>query len=356
VSAVVPVADPFRITGDPALPFAGAATSPIEAEHVIRTAMRRNERREAGEGVEHDFSSEAFAGATLLQIKVLRHKPGRRCLIEYQFAKRNGPVVAVLAKMRAKGLDKKTVASVRELRRQGFHEGAPDKICIPPLLGVVPEWGLWLQAKVQGAPVTEALLRGDDVNLARRLAEAAFKLHSCDVEPPRTHPMAEEMAILHQRLGATAEARPEWSGRIRGLLADCDRVAASLAAAEARPIHRDFHPAQALVDGGRLWVLDLDLFSAGEPAIDVGNFIAHIAELSLRTFGDAARCAAAERAMEEAYVARAGEAVRSRVLALAALSLARHVWISTLFEDRRPFTERILALSEERLRALPAAH
>ncbi len=356
MSAVVPVADPFRIAGDAALPFAAAAINPIEAEHVIRTAMRREERRAAGNGADHDMEAEAFAGASLLQIKVLRHKPGRRCLIEYQFARRDGPVVSVLAKMRAKGLDKKTVQSIRELRRQGFHENAPDRICIPPLLGVVPEWSLWLQAKVQGAPVTDELLRGEDPNLARRLAEAAFKLHSCDVEPPRAHPMAEEMAILHQRLGAVAEARPEWSGRIRKLLADGDRVAASLSAAKARPIHRDFHPAQARADGDRLWLLDLDLFSAGEPAIDVGNFIAHITELSLRTFGDATRCAAAERAMEESYVARAGGTVRSRVRALTALSLARHVWISTLFEDRRPFTERILALCEERLQALAGRH
>ncbi len=285
---------------------------------------------------------------SLRRIEVLRHKAGRRCLIEYEFAS-GDETFSVLGKVRAKGLDRKTFEVVRRLRESGFGDGAADGVSVPAALGVVPEWRMWLQARVPGAPVTERLLAGD-VALAARVAGAAFKLHQSGVQPSREHTMEEEMRILRERLSSVAEAQPALAARIGALLSGCERLAGSLGPGEARPIHRDFHPAQVLVDGGRLWLIDLDLFSLGEPAIDVGNFLAHITELSLRTHGDATRGERVERGIEDAYVVLAGEGMRARIRAQAALSLARHVWISTLFAERRPFTERLLELSVERLR------
>jgi aminoglycoside phosphotransferase (APT) family kinase protein len=121
------------------------------------------------------------------------------------------------------------------------------------------------------------------------------------------------------------------------------------------PSHRDFYPDQVLVDGDRLCVIDFDLFCDGDPGLDVGNFSAHITEHSLRMFGDAAALAPLERALEEAYVTCAGEAVRERVRVYASLTLARHVHLSTLFAERRAFTEPLLALCEQRLGLAVAA-
>ena len=324
------------IFNDAAMPLVAAALDPAVAERVLRAALAESWQREG----------RPAAGGTLRRVEMLRHKAGRRCLIEYEFES-DGKKFSVLGKVRAKGLDRKTFDAVQRLREHGFGEGAADGVCVPAALGVVPEWNMWLQAKVPGVPVTEALLAGD-VALAGRVAQAAFKLHRCGVQPAREHPMEEELRILRERLRGVAEARAGWAPRLGKLLAACERAAAALGPEEARPIHRDFHPAQVLVDGEHLWLLDLDLFSVGEPAIDVGNFIAHITELSLRTFGDAARREGIEREIEDAYVVLAGEAVRPRVRALTFLSLARQVWISTLFEERRAFTERLLALCEQR--------
>ena len=126
-------------------------------------------------------------------------------------------------------------------------------------------------------------------------------------------------------------------------------LAASLPSVIPCPVHRDFHPGQILVDGDRLWLLDFDLFSLGDPAVDVGNFLAHITELSLRHFGDERHLASVEQEFVNSYVALAGEEVRPRLAVYAALTMARHVFISTQFPDRRAFTERILNLAEERV-------
>ena len=114
-------------------------------------------------------------------------------------------------------------------------------------------------------------------------------------------------------------------------------------------IHRDFYADQVLVDGARLYLLDFDLFCLGDPALDAGNFIAHLTEYALRVLGDAGALACHERAFEDTFCQSHGEHARSAVRGYATLTLARHVWISHNITRRRPWTEAILALCERRL-------
>jgi aminoglycoside phosphotransferase (APT) family kinase protein len=114
-------------------------------------------------------------------------------------------------------------------------------------------------------------------------------------------------------------------------------------------IHRDFYSDQVIVDGPRLYLIDFDLYCLGDPALDIGNFLGHITEQSLRTLGDAGALAEVERALEERFIELSGEAVRPAVRGYAVLTLARHIYLSTRFPERRPWTERLLELCEERL-------
>jgi aminoglycoside phosphotransferase (APT) family kinase protein len=120
-------------------------------------------------------------------------------------------------------------------------------------------------------------------------------------------------------------------------------------AADPRGIHRDFHPGQVLIDGERLYLLDLDLYAAGDPALDVGNFLAHVTEFSLRTFGDPGRLAGCEETLKERFLASSPSVSARSIEIYKTLTLARHIYISTLFPERRAFTERITELCEERL-------
>src|SRR5439155_8520258 len=113
-------------------------------------------------------------------------------------------------------------------------------------------------------------------------------------------------------------------------------------------IHRDFYADQVIVDGERLFLLDFDLYCEGDPALDIGNFLGHITEQSLRILGDAGALADRERAMEERFVELTGTAPAA-VRAYATLTLVRHVYLSTLSPDRRLFTQSLIELCEERL-------
>ena len=107
-----------------------------------------------------------------------------------------------------------------------------------------------------------------------------------------------------------------------------------------------------LFDGSSIYLLDLDLYTKGDPALDIGNFIGHLTELAVR-MGDA--CALStlstqEAAMEDAYVELAGEEARSRMQIYKILTLVRHIFISTLFSERKAFTEDLLELCEQNLK------
>src|SRR5262249_50836435 len=129
----------------------------------------------------------------------------------------------------------------------------------------------------------------------------------------------------------------------------CDRLGAATPLPAPCGIHRDFYPDQVIVDGSRLYLIDFDLYCESDPGLDIGNFLGHITEQSLRTLRDPAAMADLEGAMEERFVALSGEATRTAMRAYATLTLVRHVYLSTLFPERRPFTGSLMELCEERL-------
>jgi aminoglycoside phosphotransferase (APT) family kinase protein len=220
---------------------------------------------------------------------------------------------------------------------------------VPEPIGTVPAFHMWLQRKVPGVVATQLLPTSSGTDLSHRVAAAALKLHQSGVPADRRHTPADEMCILHKRLTALADARPELSSRLRWILDACAELAAGLPNDGSHGIHRDFYPDQVLVKGPRLYLLDLDLYAAGDPALDIGNFRGHIIEQSLRSFNRPDALSACERALSEEYCALTGKDLEQSIDIYTTLTLARHIAISTLFPERRHLTEALMGICEERL-------
>jgi aminoglycoside phosphotransferase (APT) family kinase protein len=231
----------------------------------------------------------------------------------------------------------------------GFGADSADGITVAEPMGVVPEFRMWLQRKVQGQVATDLLAAPGGEDLVRRIADAAHKVHRAGVLAKRRHTMNDELRILHERLPSVARSEPRWAVRIERLLDACDRLGAGTLKPEPCGIHRDFYADQVIVAGPRLCLIDFDLYCEGDPALDIGNFLGHIREQSLRSLGDPEALADLEVAMEERFVELAGEETRPAVRAYKLLTLARHVHLSTLFLERRSFTGSLLELCEEYL-------
>ncbi|HSM83369.1 MAG TPA: phosphotransferase, partial [Nodosilinea sp.] len=240
----------------------------------------------------------------------------------------------------------------------GWAADSPDGVSVPEPLGVVPDWHMTLQRWVPGTPATQSLATPQGLVLAPRIAALAHKLHCTPVPTAKVHTLADELHILRQRLPLVAQQHPAWAARLDHILTRCQHRAAPFLAApfpQALPptgIHRDFYADQVLVDGDRLWLVDLDLYCQGSPALDLGNFIAHITEQSLRQLGDPGALADRETALREAFIAltpHRAEALGAEIELYTLLTLVRHIHISQRITSRRSYTEALMVLCEARL-------
>lgn len=335
----VPVEDRHGVTRDPRMPYIRDALVPERAEGILRRALR------------------PLGPLHLRSVRVTRHKPGRRCVVEYAL---EAPLpgggrerLSVIGKSRARGLDRTTWRVAGALWEAGLRPGGGRGVAIAEPLGIVRPWNMWLQRKVPGTTATHALEGPGGAAVAARIAEALHAFHATPVECTRAHGMADELRILGERLSRLAEERPVLRERLERLLEASAQLAASVPPHATTGIHRDFYPEQVIVDGDAVHIIDLDLYSRGSPALDAGNFCGHLIEHALRATGDPHSAEAARVAFTERFLALSGARLRRALEAYTTLTLARHVQLSTRFEERRPFTERILALCEERLGLAP---
>jgi hypothetical protein len=335
----VPVEDPFGVAADRAMPSLANALDPTEAERQLQQRLPRL----TGED----------ASLRLEAIRVRRYKPTRRCMIEYEVAvgRPDAPPepATVIGKVRVHRFGKSGFRLLDAVWNAGFEADSADGISVPEPLGTVSAFRMWIQRKVPGSAATELLAGEGGERLGTRIAEAAHKLHRAGVPAERRHTMADEVGILDLRLSRLAAAEPAFTERIERLLDACRRLADTAPKGARYGIHRDFYADQVIVHGSRLYLLDFDLYCEGDPALDIGNFVGHVTEHSLRTLGDPAGLATVEAAIENRFLELTGTAARSAVRAYATLTLARHVQLSTLYADRRPYTGALLELCEERL-------
>jgi hypothetical protein len=334
----IPVHDPFNAIQDEQLPSLRIALDPEIARHEFKRRLSRL----SGDGK-----------LRLRAVRVTRHKPGRRCVVEYDLEVERpdipNQIVTLIGKTRARRSGNEGFRMQESLWNAGFEEATADGVSVPEPIGVISALQMWFQRKVPGTPA-EALLRGPaGPAVARRVAEAIHKVHRAKIPAAKQHTMEDELWILRDCLSQVAALRPDWMLRLQRVLRGCERLAANTPWLVPCGIHRDFYSSQIIVDGTRLWLLDFDLYCAGDPGLDVGNFIAHITEQSLREFGDSHALAEVESALEERFLELGGSATRYAVHTYTVLTLARHIFLSTKFPERKHLTGALLSLCEERL-------
>jgi len=306
----------------------------------------------------------AYGKLRLKAIRVIRHKPGKRCVVEYDLRVQHPDMpletVTVIGKVRARRFGNEGYRLLDQIWNAGFDSASPDGISVPEPVGVIPRFQMWFQRKVPGETATRLLGAPGGVELAGRIAAAIHKLHQANIPAERRHGMADELRILHACLAKVVALKPEWSERLHRLAAACDRLGASVPEPRACGIHRDFYPAQVIAGAGepaprdtrhptRIYLIDFDLYCVGDPGLDVGNFIGHTTEQSLRELGDPRGLAAAEQALAERFIELSGESCRPAIEAYTALTLVRHIYLSTQFPKRQEFTPALLELCEQRL-------
>jgi Ser/Thr protein kinase RdoA (MazF antagonist) len=205
-------------------------------------------------------------------LHLLKHKPGRRLTLAAR-GRRGRAVVKVYGSERAA-----VVAA-----RVGALAAGPPEPAVPHVLLVDPELHLVVLSWLPGTTLRRALLVGDG-RACRRAGAVLGAWHrswwGAVPEPLTPHSTKHELEILH-----AAARRSTWGG-----------AQAAVAPAEdlTKPweprtvVHRDLYEEQLLLDR-RVGLIDLDDAALGPPELDLGNLVAHVELLALRSGRDLAR-------------------------------------------------------------------
>lgn len=284
------------------------------------------------------------AGLTLTGPPALyRHKTGKRALIRYACQADDGTARPLLGKMRSAGRDVKTPALHNALRAAGLDEAGP--VGIPRVIDLTNHWKMWFMEEVPGTCLRD-LQDDTQTNAFTRTGAALAHLHGCGVAPDKSWTHAQELHVLTTALGNAGTALPSRQPQLQALVAQARHLLATLPAENPTCIHRDFYPDQVIVDTDHIWFVDLDLVALGDPAIDVGNFLAHLAEYAIRTTGSVRASQRLEAAFLRGYHSVAPDLCPDRIRVLRTISLLRHIHISQWFEDRKHTAEPLLEEGE----------
>lgn len=103
--------------------------------------------------------------------------------------------------------------------------------------------------------------------------------------------------------------------------------------------------------------MDLDLYCKGDPAVDLGNFIAHMTEYSLRTWGNPDALVRKEQILKTAFLAKQSpnnphlsQAIDIYII----LTLLRHIAISWRIPNRHHHIPALIELCGDRLLGMEA--
>jgi hypothetical protein len=281
--------------------------------------------------------------ATECAIDILRHRLGKKCVVRYRLRPvnskpgRSSPR-SLVGKVYRDDRGRQALSAMRGLWELGFGEGAGDGIRIPKPLAHIPEGQLLLMEDAPGRPV--AAIEGARIEPAIQAAGRALaKLHSCPLQVPARYSVEDEGENLTRWVAAASQIRPE----IRAVLEDA-RIKARDTLNRCRNfeltlIHRDFHDQQLLVDGPHLILVDLDTLCLSDPAIDIGNFLAHVRLASLQRPASVER---PEAAFLAAYGHRLPQEFSARVEAYTGAALLRLACVYALRPYRSHLAKRLL--------------
>ena len=218
--------------------------------------------------------------------ELLAHRLGKRSVVRLLSDTQEGDAPnAVIVKLykRHSQRSANVAALMRTLSDSNF--GGQNDIRLPAIIHEFPMLPATVMENLSGTPLSELCDR--DVASGMALAGRALgTLHDSQIETNERFGPDDEVALLCERVGLAAEVMPECAPLLYKALGNSQRLIENCRSFEATLIHRDFHEKQILVDGKCAALIDLDTSCMGDPAQDIGNFLAHLKFRELQTSSD----------------------------------------------------------------------
>ena len=220
---------------------------------------------------------------------IMSYKPEHRCQLEYQIitGMPEEPRIKLFAKVLRKSREAARLHAVASYYLRFLAESRGD--IFPPHSQpfLIPELKAVVFPHIAGAGFNEMLEgKGPEPKVVENIAEGLFTFHSSAYDPPRTHFWEDEIQIMSQWTSQAVQLFPVIAGDASPLLERIIQQGNTLKHRVKVPVHRDFYDKQILVTGHLVTFLDYDSTALGNPALDVGNFIAHLKLRGIQKRGD----------------------------------------------------------------------
>jgi len=237
---------------------------PMLISQILRTLKNRN----------------GNARHTRVDVELLGHRLGKRCIVRVKAEgdtklstrSSDNAFILKLYKMRTeRGRD--VYDCMKQLSMSGF--GLESSIRIPKLMIYLSEWNAIVMEDVGGVSLPD--LSGDRlVDGLARAGQALRKLHNTQIGVEHHHTVDAEIDLLKEKADLVSTLLPEMAGAVEKALKNVVRGLNQCRQYTPALVHRDFYEKQILIDGDKTILLDFDTLCMADPALDVGNFIAHL--------------------------------------------------------------------------------
>lgn len=211
-------------------------------------------------------------GADVTDSSLFAYTPDRRAVVRY----RTTDGRTYFGKLYRSGRSERAFEWVMHLRESGLTG------CLAEPVARIPELEMIVWRDVEGSLLGNEYPHAGYRNGLRLAGHALRKLHDAsrsndtDDQALDRRTLSDEWEVAR----AYVEQVNALTGTSSGELQDCSaELAGRMGAWEAfepRTLHGDFHDNQVIVADSTATLLDLDQRVHGDPAIDVGNFLAHI--------------------------------------------------------------------------------
>lgn len=249
-------------------------------------------------GVEH---------ASLSRLKVLSYRMGRRCTLRYDLAWQAGngsapatpSVIGRLSRPGAKAVQSESVLAA--VTAGLASRSLPESLWIMPLVRQAAT-GVELFPLAPGSSLHE--LTGDPqiVPACRAAGTVLAQIHTQRGQESARGVQSETDALRRQ-VSLVSKIFPELASAFQDVLGSWE-TRSRMAGNTVTLIHGDFYDKQVLYSPERVTVLDWDTLTFGDPALDVGNFCAHLTLREMQHPEAGAYLKQARKAFEESYSAQ----------------------------------------------------
>lgn len=256
-----------------------------------------------------DFILRDRSNANTLGVTLRAHRLSKRAVLQFDFCSPDPKRVFVKLRPVSNHSGRRAYD-----RHVALFERLRGAVRLPRPLGFDPRYGA---SSFSALPGRRPSFKDHEPAL---IAQALRRLQQVEGLPVEHHDIADELALLRAWCDRIHEVFPDRTDRFTEAFCLVRDDLQRLPKVPSVPCHRDFHEGQILIDANSVGLLDFDTLRLGDPALDVGNLIAHLRLAGLRAGRVLHRAEAAfVKAMAPVPADRIAVWTRAALLRLAAL-------------------------------------